>query len=732
MKRTQSFLKLGSLVAGLFFSTGLLFSQAESIGICIDWAGGNRYDVKVSDYNDVDFFQFTLSWDPDIASFIEARSYAELDVDYNDWNQDFLDEGNLRVLHLKPGLEGISLEDGTVILSVFLDSDNPIASLPRITGNELSIEVGRENGLVFDFITEGLDCQNLERALVTGRMTQSADLTCSEDDVYEVQSSVVTIRGGVRTYHASTHEDGYYYAFLPVGTYTIDGRTDSTLYEQCASTDIITVASTDETIEHDLHYRPLRLCSQLEVSLATSRLRSCITSTYIVTYNNLGTATASNPEVLIELPEGLEGFASDASYTALDDNKFLFTLEELRPREDGQFTFTCHVSCDELSPLTYCAKATITLGEECLDTDPRWSGASITVDATCEGEEITFLVTNQGDASTSSPRHVAIIRNDEGYDEDDVLLAAGESKEYRIDADGATYRIMVDQEAYHPGNSQPTIALEACGSSDAQLGFVTQFNEDDGNDFVDIFCLRAVNSYDPNDKLAHPRGVTDAGYIQRAKTIDYTIRFQNTGSDTAYLVVIRDTLDELLNPSTIRAVIASHDVDFELRGEGEVIFTFRDINLIDSLTNEAASHGFVRFTIDPIKDLEVGSTFSNDASIYFDRNPPILTNEVRHTISQDFISVLSSTLNLSSSSELILSPNPVSSQGVITLEIADQDIYSYTLYDTEGKIITGGTQSGRQINLAAHALSSGLYILRVDVEGKIPYIAKLIITENIK
>ncbi len=727
MKRTQSSLILSSLVAGFLFSAGLLFSQQQSIGICVDWVGDNQYDLIVSDYNEVDFFQFTLAWDAEVASFIEARGYADLHVDFNDWDEDFLADGLMSVIHLRPGVEGVTLEDGTVIMSIFLDTEDPLASLPYISDDILSIEVGRLDDEVFNFINEGENCSNIDRAHLSGRVTQSVSLDCADSDIVGVPHTIVSIQGSERTYYTQTHADGYYYAFLPEGTYTIEVAMDSTLYTQCTTLDIITVASTEDRIVRDFRIAPLRLCSDLEVSVATSRLRSCVTSRYFVKYQNAGTVTANNPEIVLELPEGLHDFASEVAYTALGGGKYAISLDDLAPREGGQFTFTCKVDCDELDPLTYCVSAAISPGVECQDIDPRWSGARLVVDADCDGDQVIFNVSNQGDSRTSSPRHVVIIRNDAAYDEDELELSAGESHTYRIDADGATYRIIVDQEKYHPGISEPTIAIEACGSGEADFGYITQFNEDDANKYVDIFCLQAVNSYDPNDKLAQPAGIGTQGFIPKNKPIDYTIRFQNTGTDTAYLVIIRDTIDELLNPATIRGVISSHDMDFHLSGEDQVTFTFRDIDLVDSTTNEAASHGFVKFTIDPIKDLEIGSSFSNHASIYFDRNPAIVTNQVRHTISQDFIRVLTATVDQSDESYVKIFPNPASTTDAISIDISDTEMYDYSLYDMTGTIITGGTKTDRIINLTDHALLPGLYVLRVQLENRNPYITKLII-----
>src|SRR5690606_30533621 len=64
--------------------------------------------------------------------------------------------------------------------------------------------------------------------------------------------------------------------------------------------------------------------------------------------------------------------------------------------------------------------------------------------------------------------------------------------------------------------------------------------------------VTVTGSYDPNDKLAvTSTGDTQFWNLGQDEWIDYTVRFQNTGSDTAFSVVIRDTLPATLDPSTL-------------------------------------------------------------------------------------------------------------------------------------------------------------------------------------
>lgn len=58
---------------------------------------------------------------------------------------------------------------------------------------------------------------------------------------------------------------------------------------------------------------------------------------------------------------------------------------------------------------------------------------------------------------------------------------------------------------------------------------------------TDSLVQEIVCAYDPNDKIATPAGIGEEGFIpDDTQYMEYTVRFQNTGSDTAFTVVIKD------------------------------------------------------------------------------------------------------------------------------------------------------------------------------------------------
>lgn len=150
-------------------------------------------------------------------------------------------------------------------------------------------------------------------------------------------------------------------------------------------------------------------------------------------------------------------------------------------------------------------------------------------------------------------------------------------------------------------------------------------------DNVAVYNDVVVGSYDPNDKLLSPAAMSPAQLQDPTARIEYTVRFQNTGTYLAERVVILDTLPEGLILESIQFLASSHPNTWYLTG-GILHVIHNDIMLPDSTSDEPNSHGFIRFSIKPDSTLPNGSTVSNIAHIIFDFNAPIITPPAVFTV----------------------------------------------------------------------------------------------------
>lgn len=137
--------------------------------------------------------------------------------------------------------------------------------------------------------------------------------------------------------------------------------------------------------------------------------------------------------------------------------------------------------------------------------------------------------------------------------------------------------------------------------------------------------VTVTGSYDPNDKSVRTAsGVEGVYLINGDDRLEYTIRFQNTGTDTAFFVVITDTLQPTLDPATFQLGAASHPMSMLMR-DHVLKFMFANILLPDSNASEPQSHGFVTYSIKPYQPVLPGTVIENIANIFFDHNPPVIT-----------------------------------------------------------------------------------------------------------
>jgi len=228
---------------------------------------------------------------------------------------------------------------------------------------------------------------------------------------------------------------------------------------------------------------------------------------------------------------------------------------------------------------------------------------------------------------------------------------------------------------------------------------------------------------DPNDKIVQ-RQLLPTDYVAAENELLYTIRFQNTGNDTAYQVVIRDQLDATLDWQTFTPLGSSHPYRVALDGtSGEAVFTFEDIFLPDSNINEQASHGFVQFSILPKPGHSPGTVLPNSVGIYFDANPPVLTNTVETRVQMPV-----RTSEQIPGWTILIYPNPNAGTFRVELFEAARPGMILRIVSLTGQVLRDQpAQAGSVIQtVRAGDLPAGFYLLQVVVEGKVMAVEKFV------
>lgn len=438
-------------------------------------------------------------------------------------------------------------------------------------------------------------------------------------------------------------------------------------------------------------------CYQLRVDVSSDRRRRCFRNTTSVFYINEGLASVNGVEVYVKMGQYDIPLSASMPYTYnANDSSMVFSIGTLAAGQSGLITIVDSIACvNGITGLTQCTEAWILPPNQCLidsTTGPSWDHSSIKVTGYCENDTVRFVIKNSGSGNMLTPSVYRIY-------EDNVLmltvpfqLNSGDSIMVNYVSGGATIRLEADQHPQHPGNSHPRETIEACGTDGSgtySMGKVNLAPQDDEDVDIEIDCMEIRDSYDPNLKENSPLGIGNDHIVLPETLLDYTIHFQNTGSDTAYKIVVVDSLSSYFDLSTLEPGSSSHSYKMTIGGKGKpvLIFTFNNINLVDSTTNEPLSHGFVKFKIAPKNNVPLGTRINNNVDIYFDYNTPVRTNTAFVTLG-NYQAVSLNEYNSNLERNVLVYPNPFTQSTTLEIISEKENLNAEVfVYDVFGKIV---------------------------------------------
>lgn len=230
-----------------------------------------------------------------------------------------------------------------------------------------------------------------------------------------------------------------------------------------------------------------------------------------------------------------------------------------------------------------------------------------------------------------------------------------------------------------------------------------------------------VNSFDPNDKMESRGKTIPFNQFAPNDYFFYTIRFQNNGTANAIDVRIEDLLNAQIDEASVLMVSSSHNYTLKRIGN-QLVWDFKNIFLTPSTVNENASKGYIQFKVKLKPGFQAGDIIPNNASIYFDTNPAIVT--------ATFNSKFTVPLGISDfdSSSLVVYPNPASNLVQIGLANTTEQINKVVLYDILGKTVkTVSTIGTENLTIDVSDLSRGVYLIEMSTENNLKLTKKLIL-----
>ena len=568
---------------------------------------------------------------------------------------------------------------------------------------------------------------------VEGKVFVDANQDCLFDESIEDGVDGFTIRytfdQGATYEETNNFSDGSYQIHFPnniaATEMTVEVLLPNGISTSCLTTQTLTLPLTSGVAEVNFALQLADDCDNMVVDVSNFTLRSCVPNYYAVSYCNLSAYDIDDVEIILTLPADMTLEVALAPYTDLGNNTFLFEIGTVPAGTCEQISMSIFLDCNTPLGATRCVEAAIT-PNNCND-NINWTGSNLRVEGECDetNNEVRFTITNQSASPMVGEQTASVVEDVIMYMTSPVQLGAGETEVFQLPANGSTWRLDIPQENGHPSLSISSASIEGCGGY-GSMGIIYQFSTPDVDPFIAIECSEVTGSYDPNDKQAFPIGIGSEHFIEPNTSLEYKIRFQNTGTDTAFLVRLEDKLSADLDWTSIQAGASSHPYRVELGDEGLLVFHFENILLPDSTTNLEASQGFVQFRINQKRDNAIGTVIENTAGIYFDFNEAVITNTVFHTIGTNFIST-NTIKTFAPELDLTIAPNPFSDYTIFTLGGVDVEDGQFELYDLMGRLVRQDNFSNNQFRLQRNGLPSGAYLFSFKNEKGMLANGKLIV-----
>jgi hypothetical protein len=213
-----------------------------------------------------------------------------------------------------------------------------------------------------------------------------------------------------------------------------------------------------------------------------------------------------------------------------------------------------------------------------------------------------------------------------------------------------------------------------------------------------------VSAFDPNIKEAFPNELANI-----EKEINYTIWFQNEGNDTALNVCVVDSFGSLFSLKDIHITGDSKGGTIipEVRNNC-LIWNFKNIMLPPKSIDSDKSIGFVSFRTRLNQQAKIGDTIYNKASIYFDYQKPIVTNNAKVYFSKN--------INLEDynfENNISFFPNP--NKGKLFFNLGGKQLQSIEIINLQGQIVFTYSYKGDNETIELpETIQDGIYFIKCN------------------
>ena len=429
-------------------------------------------------------------------------------------------------------------------------------------------------------------------ARIYGVVTQSANCVSTNIIFPNMLVTAANTTTGEQ-YVTNTNASGAYEIGVPNGVYSVSVVLPSNYWERCPNANPITITQVAQQVNRDILVNAAIPCTDMSIDHAVRNItRPCSTATMVVYYANRGTIASLNTYAELTLAPQLTLSSASIAYTALGNNIYRFALGTVNVLEQSSFTLNLAIACNVVMNQVLCTRAEIFPHTYCNSpalTD--WDGSDVAVSGRYIGNnQARFALKNIGASPMTTALPYWVVEDNILVQNGSFQLASGSIDSLTITANpNKIYRMIANEAAANPArNTQETALLwnQSSNTNAIHWNFLNQHALNSGSSFVHQLCTAVRTSFDPNDISAVPEGVQNEHFITKGTELEYTIRFQNTGNDTAFVVRLLNALPQELDKTTLKIGASSHPMTYSLKGNGVLEFLYTNILLPDSTTNE--------------------------------------------------------------------------------------------------------------------------------------------------
>ncbi len=222
--------------------------------------------------------------------------------------------------------------------------------------------------------------------------------------------------------------------------------------------------------------------------------------------------------------------------------------------------------------------------------------------------------------------------------------------------------------------------------------------DDDLENNIFEFDHVVTGSFDPNNVICLEGAVEETEAI--GEYLHYVVNFENTGDEAASFVIVSQDIDETMyDLGSFELISTSHKADAKINGN-KLEFRFDDIDL------GAQEKGNIVYRIKSLQTLEEGDAVSNSATLIFDYNIPIPTNDA-----VTIFETLLGTGYFIIDNSVTVYPNPA--KDMVKIEAVDATIKSIQLYDIQGRLLQTGIVNEASTIFDMSGRANGVYFLKI-------------------